>query len=87
MRIQRDGVLASLAGRRGKAIRAVADFVAVREPRCGGGNRYLTRYERGQEFREGSASYVEKKALQIMRLTRYRTSLPKPAKPLCTSLR
>jgi len=36
MRIQRDGVLASLAGRRGKAIRAVADFVAVREPRCGG---------------------------------------------------
>ena len=67
MRILEDAVSASLDGRRGKAEALLPMFGAVRTARWSQAPPFVSRYEQGQEIREGTAAYVEKKSLELVR--------------------
>lgn len=92
MRILADAVAASLGGRRPSAEQLLRMFVAVRTTRWRQAAPFVARYEQGQEIREGTAAYVEKKTLELARtlgfrsaLARGTTSLAKDLQPLPVS--
>ncbi len=65
MRILEEAITGSLAGRRDRAEALLPMFVAVRTARWGQAPPFVARYEQGQEVREGTAAYVEKKCLAL----------------------
>ncbi|MEW5981523.1 MAG: hypothetical protein AB1806_04040 [Acidobacteriota bacterium] len=67
MRILADGVAAALAGRRDQAQESAKMFVAVRAERWRSAPPFVARYEQGQEVREGTAAYVEKRSVDLAR--------------------
>jgi hypothetical protein len=89
MRILARAVAASLQGRREEAEAGLRQFVAVRSERWAAAPPFVARYEQGQEIREGTAAYVEKKSLDLVRglafdsaLSRWTTPLAKDLEPL-----
>lgn len=63
MRILMDAVMASAAGESDKMNKMLTLFASVRKYRWRDKDSFVTRYEQGQEIREGSARYVEMKCL------------------------
>jgi hypothetical protein len=75
MRILSDAVQASLAGRRPEAEGLIREYVAVRTQRWEHAPAFVARYEQGQEVREGTAAYVEKKSLALARELEFKSAL------------
>jgi|GEM_PF-808145 len=53
----------------------IKQFVAVRNFRWGQSDPFVTRYEQGQEIREGTARYVEMKCMELVKTLEYKSSL------------
>jgi hypothetical protein len=66
MRLLMDALSASETGNENDCLRNVKQFVAIRSYRWNNLESFIGRYEQGQEINEGTAEYVEKKALSLM---------------------
>lgn len=81
MRILEAGLEALAAGRREAVEEGVRKFAAVRQARWAQAGTFVSRYEQGQEIREGTASYVEKKASELGSALDYVSALPGGSPP------
>lgn len=64
---------------------AITQFLAVRSARWAR-DAFVARYEQGQEINEGTAKYVEVRAVSLMPSVAYQTAMPSAVTPLLDSL-
>jgi hypothetical protein len=67
MRVLMDAVTRAQAGARREVEGLLRMFIAVRRERWRVGGEFVTRHEQGLEIREGTAQYVQMKALSLMK--------------------
>jgi hypothetical protein len=82
LRILMDALQASAAGESARMKELLALFTAVRSARWREEGSYITRYEQGQEIREGTARYVEMKSLDTFNSLLKGDGLTAPASSL-----
>lgn len=82
MDLLRDAVDRAFRDRKEESVELLKMFVAVRTKRWGQAPPFVARYEQGQEVREGTASYVEKKSLQLAQTLKFDSSLSPLTGPL-----
>ena len=71
---------------RDSALSRVRQFVAIRSYRWQNTIPYVARYEQGQEIKEGTAKYIEVKAISLVSELHYRFSLESAADTLMSDL-
>ena len=81
MHILMDAIKAAYADNGDEAKEYVKQFVAVRDFRWKS-DRFVARYEQGQEINEGTARYVETKSISLVKKLKYNSSLSGPTTPL-----
>ena len=74
MRLLMDALEAMFEGDSDQAVDRGRQFVAVRNFRWGQSDSFISRYEQGQEIREGTARYVEMKSVELMKNANYESS-------------
>jgi hypothetical protein len=82
MRVLEDALEAVVADNSERCLRSAQEFVAVRLHRWERGAAFIREYEQGQELLEGTAKYVELKAVEQMSGLDYVSSLDGARSPL-----
>ena len=75
MQLLIDALKMMKAGNDNKCSELIKQFIAVRNFRWKRGDQFIAKYEQGLEINEGTARYVEKKSIDLIKSLKYKSSL------------
>lgn len=75
MQLLIDAVKMMQTGNDKKCSELIKQFIAVRDFRWKRGGQFISKYEQGLEINEGTARYVEKKSIDLIKSLQYKSSL------------